>query len=258
MALNRAWRLAIFSLIVPLFILSSTSRASAAPVDLTLVLAVDVSDSIDATESRLQRQGYADAFQRPEILEAIKSGRNGRIAVAYFEWADVGEQELIVDWMIVEDPATAAAFGKKLNSATLGGGHFTSISAAITYALALLKKAPHESDRKVIDISGDGRNNDGPPLSAARAAAKTWNVTINGLPIDNERSRLASDMDPGQIAKYYREEVITGPGAFIVVAKDFADFERAISRKLLREIAGAEPIDDDDANQAERNTAARR
>ena len=114
------------------------------------------------------------------------------------------------------------------------------------------------SDRKVIDISGDGRNNDGPPLSAARAAAKTWDVTINGLPIDNERSRLASDMDPGQIAKYYREEVITGPGAFIVVAKDFADFERAISRKLLREIAGAEPIDDDDANQAERNTAARR
>ena len=215
--------------------------AVAADVDLTLVLAVDVSDSIDANESLLQRQGYADAFRRPEIVEAIRSGRHGRIAVAYFEWADVSEQALIVDWMIVEDPASAKAFGDKLMAATLAGGHFTSISAAINYALGLLKTSPHKTDRKVIDISGDGRNNDGPPLDAARAAAQTWDVTINGLPIDNERSRLASDMEPGEIAKYYRERVIMGPGAFIVEAKDFSDFERAISRKLLREIAEGEP-----------------
>jgi len=207
------------------------------PVDLTLVLAVDVSDSIDTNEGQLQREGYANAFKRPEILNAIRSGRNGRIAVTYFEWADVSEQTLIVDWMVIDDMASAETFGARLHEAALNSGHFTSISAAITYGLALLKRAPYETDRKVIDISGDGRSNDGPPVPIARQAADTWQVTINGLPIDNERSRLAADMEPGQIARYYEKEVITGPGAFIVIAKDFADFERAISRKLLREIA---------------------
>lgn len=240
-----ALRTALLSLLFMLPLLSAT----AAEVDLSLVLAVDVSDSIDAKESLLQRQGYADAFQRREIIDAIKSGRHGRIAVAYFEWADVSEQALIVDWMIVKDPASAKAFGERLMAGTLAGGHFTSISAAINFALGLLKKSPYKTDRMVIDISGDGRNNDGPPLEASRAAADTWDVTINGLPIDNERSRIASNMEPGQIGKYYRERVITGPGAFIVVAKSFADFERAISRKLLREIAG---------RAAERKTAARR
>jgi len=246
-----AWRPAFFGLVTSLLILvGAAAHAVAAPVDLMLVLAVDVSDSIDVAEGRLQRQGYIDALQRPEIIEAIKSGQYGRIAVAYFEWADVAEQTLIVDWMVIADMESATAFGKKLSAATLVGGHFTSISAAINYALELLRKAPHESDRKVIDISGDGRNNDGPPLANARSAAKTYDVTINGLPIDNERSRIAGDMQPGQLAQYYREEVISGPNAFIVVAKDFADFERAISRKLLREIAGG-------ANAPVQKTAAR-
>jgi hypothetical protein len=220
---------------------------AAAEVDLSLVLAVDVSDSIDENESLLQRQGYADAFRRPEIIEAIRDGRLGRIAVAYFEWADVSEQALIVDWMIIADVESAKAFGDKLMTATLAGGHFTSISACINFALGLLKTSPHKADRKVIDISGDGRNNDGPPLAPARQAALTWDVTINGLPIDNQRSRIAGDLEPGQIGKYYRENVIAGPGAFIVEATDFVDFERAIRRKLLREIAGRDP---------ERKTAA--
>jgi hypothetical protein len=226
-----------------MFLLLAPAHAEPA-VDLTLVLAVDVSDSIDANEGQLQRQGYANVFKRPEILNAIRSGRNGRIAVAYFEWADASEQSLIVDWMTIEDMASAETFGSRLHEAPLNSGHFTSISAAITFGLALLKRAPYESDRKVIDISGDGRSNDGPPLPVARQAADTWQVTINGLPIDNERSRLAADMEPGQIARYYEENVITGPGAFIVVAKDFADFERAISRKLLREIVNG-PSDSD-------------
>lgn len=217
------------------------------PVDLTLVLAVDVSDSIDAKEGLLQRNGYANAFKRPEILNAIRSGRHGRIAVAYFEWADVSEQTLIVNWMIIEDMKSAETFGSRLHEAALNGGHFTSISAAISYALDLLKKAPYETDRMVIDISGDGRSNDGPPIEAARKAADTWMVTINGLPIDNQRSQLAADMEPGQIARYFQEKVITGPGAFIVVAKDFADFEQAINRKLLREIAGRPHPDPDRA-----------
>lgn len=227
------------------------------PVDLTLVLAVDVSDSIDVNEGQLQREGYVNAFKRPEILNAIKSGRNGRIAVAYFEWADVSEQSLIVDWMVIEDMASAETFGARLHEAALNSGHFTSISAAITYGLALLKRAPYEADRKVIDISGDGRSNDGPPLPIARQAADTWEVTINGLPIDNERSRLAADMEPGQIARYYEKEVITGPGAFIVIAKNFADFERAISRKLLREIA-SNASDDSHASQPTSASATHR
>jgi hypothetical protein len=225
-------------------------------VDLNLVLAVDVSDSIDAKEGLLQRDGYAKALKLPEILNAISSGRHGRIAVSYFEWADASEQELIVDWMIIEDLASAEEFGKRLAAATLHGGHFTSISAAINYALGLLKKSPFTADRKVIDISADGRSNDGPSLEAARRAADTWEVTINGLPIDNERSRLAADMLPGQIARYFQEKVITGPGAFIVVAKDFADFEQAISRKLLREIADMGP-DSVHALPPVRKTAAR-
>lgn len=225
------------ALIAAAMLLLLTPAHAETPVDLTLVLAVDVSDSIDSNEGQLQRQGYASAFKRPEILKAIRSGRNGRIAVAYFEWADVSEQSLIVDWMIIEDMASADTFGSRLQEAPLHSGHFTSISAAITYGLALLKRAPYEADRKVIDISGDGRSNDGPPVIVARQAANTWEVTINGLPIDNERSRLAADMEPGQISRYYKEEVITGPGAFVVVAKDFEDFERAISRKLFREIA---------------------
>jgi hypothetical protein len=221
-----------------LLILASANPAWAEPVDLNLVLAVDVSDSIDAEELQLQRQGYTTAFERPEIIEAIMSGTYGRIAVAYFEWADSSEQTLFVDWMIIKDKASAQAFSNRLKPAPVQKGHFTSISAAISYGLGLLRQAPHESDRKVIDISGDGRNNDGPPLPPARAAALNWNVTINGLPIENERSQQSGHLEPGQIAQYYREEVIAGPNSFIVVAKSFRDIERAISRKLLREIAG--------------------
>jgi len=242
-------RRAALRLIALLLALLAALPAAAAEVDLNLVLAVDVSDSIDTSENQLQRQGYINAFRRPEIIQAIRSGRTGRIAVAYFEWADVGEQSLIINWMVIGDMESAKSFGDKLAAASTNSGHFTSISAAITYALGLLKQAPHQSDRNVIDISGDGRNNDGPPLDAARSAAQAWDVTINGLPIDNERSRLASDMEAGQIAKYYKEQVIMGPGAFIVEAKSFDDFERAISRKLLREIVSL---------PQERHTAARR
>jgi Protein of unknown function (DUF1194) len=246
-----------FLIAMTVFLLSGPTWA-APPVDLTLVLAVDVSDSIDAKEGLLQRDGYVKAFKRPDILNAIRSGRHGRIAVAYFEWADASEQTLIVDWMIIEDMKSAETFGSRLHEATLNGGHFTSISAAINYALTLLKNAPYETDRKVIDVSADGRSNDGPPMEAARKAADTWNVTINGLPIDNERSRLAADMEPGQIGRYFKENVITGPGAFIVVAKDFADFEQAISRKILREIAGTSRPDPERAlAPAVQETAAR-
>lgn len=236
---GRGFRASCLLLAAFLLLLPHPVRAEA--VDLNLVIAVDVSDSIDTEELSLQRQGYANAFVRPEIVEAIKSGSNGRIAVAYFEWSDSSEQTLVVDWTILSDQASAQAFSARLQRAPIQKGHFTSISAAISYGLALLRRSPHQVDRKVIDISGDGRNNDGPPLPPARAAAIGWDVTINGLPIENERSQESGHLLPGQIAQYYREEVIGGPNAFVVVAKSFADIERAISRKLLREIAGGAP-----------------
>jgi Protein of unknown function (DUF1194) len=224
-------------LAIPLYVLSPAPAALADPVDMNLVIAVDISDSIDPDELQLQRKGYIAAFEDPEIVQAIKSGKNGRISIAYFEWSDSTDQTLVIDWMIVSDGPTASAFSTKLKLAPVQRGHFTSISSAISYALALLRRSPHEGDRRVIDISGDGRNNDGPPLTSAREAALSWNVTINGLPIDNERSQQASNLEPGQIAQYYRDEVIGGPDAFVVVAKSYVDIERAISRKLLREIA---------------------
>jgi len=138
------------------------------------VLAVDVSDSIDGEELLLQRNGYVNAFARSDIVNAIKSGQHGRIAVAYFEWADSSEQSLVVDWMIIADLASAQAFGEKLKPAPVRKGHFTSISAALSFGLGLLRQSPHKAERKVIDISGDGRSNDGPPVSEARAAALSW------------------------------------------------------------------------------------
>lgn len=228
------------ALILALTLLVPPSGARAETVDLTLVLAVDVSDSIDIEELQLQRRGYIDAFVRTDIVEAIKGGKHGRIAVAYFEWADSSEQTLLADWTVIKDLDSARAFSEKLRQAPVRKGHFTSISAALSYSLNLLRRSPHETERKVIDVSGDGRSNDGPPLAGARAAALSWNVTINGLPIENERSLDASNLVAGQMAQYYKDEVIGGPDAFIVVAKSFADIERAISRKLLREIAGDE------------------
>ena len=226
-------------LAIPLLILLSAPAAHAEPVDMNLVIAVDISDSIDPDELQLQRKGYIAAFEDPEIVQAIKSGKNGRIAISYFEWSDSTDQTLVVDWMIIRDKASATAFSTRLKLAPVQRGHFTSISAAVSYALTLLRRSPHEGERRVIDVSGDGRNNDGPPLATARAAALSWNVTINGLPIDNERSQEASNLEPGQIAQYYREEVVGGPDSFVVVAKSYVDIERAISRKLLREIAGS-------------------
>ena len=239
----RCGRSLAFGFLVPLILTLSALAARAETVDLTLVLAVDVSDSIDIEELQLQRRGYINAFARSDIVEAIKGGKHGRIAVAYFEWADSSDQTLIADWTIIKDIESARAFGEKLKQAPIRKGHFTSLSVSVSYSLDLLRRSPHQTERKVIDISCDGRSNDGPPLAGVRAAVLSWNITINGLPIENERSLDASNLVAGQIAQYYKEEVIGGPGSFIVVAKSFADIEQAINRKLLREIANDDPGD---------------
>lgn len=210
--------------------------ARATPVDLALVLAVDVSDSIDAKEVRLQRQGYMAAIQHPRTLHAIKRGRHGRVAVAYFEWADSEKQILIVDWMIIRDAASARAFADRLRPAPVLNGHFTSISAALAFATALFQRTDFETERRVIDLSGDGRNNNGPPLAPARAGALSKGITINGLPIINSEGEHSGGLPPLYVDRYYRKRVIGGSGAFTVVVKRYSDFEEAINRKLLREI----------------------
>lgn len=215
--------------------------AQSGAVDVALIFAVDVSDSIDGDEVKLQRQGYIEAMGHPRILHAIKKGKLRRIAVAYFEWADAGKQNLIVDWTIVKDEASARAFGAKLTASRVAKGHFTSISSAISFAFALFDRNPYQGRRRVIDISGDGRNNRGPPLGPMRDAALGKRITINGLPIVNDRDEANFGRPPGHIERYYRQEVIAGANAFVVVAKNFGDFGDAISRKLIREIAGGYP-----------------
>jgi hypothetical protein len=233
---HRAWRWIGCLLLFGQIALAAVP-AQADPVDIALVLAVDVSDSIDVEEVRLQREGYMAAMQHPRILHAIKRGWHGRIAVAYFEWADAGKQALIVDWMAIGDAGSARDFADRLRPAPVLKGHFTSISAALAFATALFRRTEFESKRQIVDISGDGKNNNGPPLAPARALTLQQGITINGLPIVNSGSHFFSGMPPQYIDRYYRKHVIGGDGAFIIVVKKSTDFEEAISRKLLREVA---------------------
>lgn len=242
--MRRTGSIGVRFLLLGLLMLSPATTAFAQAVDLALVLAVDSSESIDNEEVKLQREGYIAAIKDSGILHAIQKGKHGKIALAYFEWADANTQTLLIDWTTVSDEASAVAFGERLKSSPILDGHFTSISSAIGYAMTLLDNNPYKSKRRVIDISGDGRNNHGPPLAEMQAEAIKRKITINGLPIVNDRDRQFSGLPPNDIERYYRDNVIAGKNAFIVVARNFADFERAIIRKLMREIVDAGPNHD--------------
>lgn len=199
------------------------------PVDLALVLAIDVSFSVNYEEFRQQRDGTARAFLDERILAAITSGRHGAIAVAVVLWSRHDRQNLLVPWQIVSDPSSAAAFAKKLGAAkrTLRPGG-TSISGAIDYSLRALIACPCAPQRAVIDISADGRDSFSYRLDEWRAMADSANVTINGLAILNEIPTL--DL-------YFERHVITGPSAFVEKAESYDDYAEAIERKLLRELS---------------------
>lgn len=209
-------------------------------VDLELVLAVDVSGSVDEEEAALQRQGYVAAVSDPEIIRAIRSGILGRIAVTYFEWAGDGWQIPVVDWTLIDSAAAARTFSKKLSHASVGSGPWTSISQAIDFGAALFGTSNFDGTRRIIDVSGDGPNNTGGLVVAARDAAVARRITINGLPIINDRFNISRAPMPN-LDLYYRNCVIGGPGAFIVVAHGFRSFAKAIRRKLILEIAGIMP-----------------
>jgi len=208
------------------------------PVDLELVLAVDVSGSVDEEEGQLQRLGYVEAFQNPKIASAIRSGPYGRIAVTYVEWAGEHYQRTVVDWMVLDGAGAPKAFADTLAMKPIGRERWTSISAAIEYCVPRFDDNGFDGTRKVIDISGDGPNNNGPPIEWSRDAALAHGITINGLPIVNDRPNPWGGEAPRDLDSYYRNRVIGGPGAFIVVAQDFGAFAEAILNKLLLEIAG--------------------
>jgi Protein of unknown function (DUF1194) len=211
------------------------------PVDLELVLAVDISGSVDEVEARLQREGYVAALRHPHVVEAIESGMFGRIAVTYVEWAGDHYQRIMLDWTVLEDAASASDFADALAETPLMTAHWTSLSAVIDYAVPLFEGNGFTGFRQVIDISGDGYNNRGRPVEWARDDAVAAGITINGLPIVNDRPNPWGGRPPVDLDLYFEERVIGGQGAFMVVAEDYTAFASAILSKLLLEIAGEAP-----------------
>ena len=214
------------------------------PVDLLLVLAADVSRSVDAAKFNLQREGYAAAISDPRVVDTIRSGRNGRIGLVFMEWSGVGAQQVVIDWASIDDTDSAKKFGDQLLEAPRSFADRTSISGAIDFAMGQLDRAPFQSARRTIDVSGDGTNNAGRDVLAARDDAVAKGVTINGLPIlsDNPMSWNPDHTNPpGGLANYYRHNVIGGPGAFVMVAENFNSFGRAIIGKMIAEVAQGQP-----------------
>lgn len=210
-------------------------------VDIELVLAVDVSWSMDHDEQLLQRQGYVGALLHPDVLTAITAGDWGRIAVTYVEWAGAGLQQVLVPWTLIDGPETAQDFAARLAAAPLGRLRRTSISGALAFSGTLFDDNGYEGFRRVIDISGDGPNNMGGPVTDERDKLIEAGVTVNGLPIMIRRSSYDPFFQITNLDIYYEDCVIGGFGAFMVVVKDADEFAEAIRRKLILEIAGAKP-----------------
>jgi hypothetical protein len=219
------------------------SRA-AEPVDLLLVLAADVSRSVDHGKFQLQREGYANAIADERVLEAIGSGRHRRIAVAYVEWSGVNAQAVVIDWSVIDGPDAARKFGDQLLELPRSFAERTSISGGIDFSMTLLARSPYQAARRTIDVSGDGTNNSGRDVTLARDDAVAAGVTINGLVILSDRPMAWNPEHthpPGGLANYFRTNVIGGPGAFVIAAEGFASFGQAIIRKMIAEIAETPP-----------------
>jgi hypothetical protein len=238
--LSKALLIVIFAAVAAL----PAAAVAAEKVDLLLVLAADVSRSVDSGKFQLQRDGYATAISDPRVLEAISSGRNGRIGLSFIEWSGAGSQRVLIDWTRVGNAEEAKGFGDHLLEAPRSFADRTSISGAIDFSMGQFAKAPFESERRTIDISGDGTNNAGRDVTLARDEALAQGVTINGLVILSE-TPLAWNPDhtnpQGGLDNYYRSHVVGGTGAFVIVAENFASFGQAIIKKLIAEIASSGP-----------------
>ncbi len=204
------------------------SQVRAKDVDVALVLAIDVSGSVNSERFQLQRSGYAAAFVAAEVLDAVAAGDHHAIAVTLVEWSGFIKQKQMIDWTVISDAASAREFSGAVAETPRMFSDVTSISGALDYAKRLFRDCPFPATRRVVDISGDGSNNSGREPDAMRDEAIAAGITINGLPILTEEPHLDT---------YYRDHVIGGPGAFIIPAKDFSAFAEAIRNKLVREIA---------------------
>jgi hypothetical protein len=228
-------------LIAALLLWAGAARA-AEPVDLTLVLVDDVSRSIDDSEFDLQKQGYAAAFTDPDVLAAIQGGPNGAIAVHYIEFASSYEVKSVVDWTVIRDLASAKDFVQKFSAAPRSAWGRTAIGSGIEAAMKVLASSGFESPHRVIDVCGDGTNNNGPEVGEVRDEAVEAGIVINGLAIINDHPvswTYAHVQPPGGLDKYYRENVTGGTGSFVLTIHDFHSFAEAIKRKLINEIADA-------------------
>jgi hypothetical protein len=209
-------------------------------VDVELILAVDVSYSMDMDELAVQREGYAQAVISSEFLQALKTGPTGKIAVTYFEWAASHDQKVIIPWRIIDGPESAGAVAEEILKAPLRRASRTSISGAINFGMGLFADNPYRGLRRVIDVSGDGPNNNGEPVTVARDAALAKGVVINGLPFMVKETNAAT-MDIENLDVYYEDCVIGGAGSFVVAIQGRDKFKEAIRTKLVMEVAGRVP-----------------
>jgi hypothetical protein len=221
--------------------LAFPAGARAENVDILLVLAADVSRSINDGEFDLQKKGYAAAMTDPRVLGAIVGGKHHAIAVTYVEWAGDEEQKTVVDWTVIRDEEGAGGFAAALTAAPRSFLGRTSISEAIDFAMTRFATAPAQGDKRIIDISGDGTSNSGRPVTQARDDAVAKGITVNALAIINEQANPGfayHTHPPGGLPNYFKENVIGGPGAFLLVVENFETFADAIAKKLVSEIAG--------------------
>jgi hypothetical protein len=212
----------------------------AVPVDVELVIAVDVSYSMDPDEQALQREGYVQALTSREFMQALRQGPNGKIAVTYFEWAGPSDQKILMPWRLIEGPESADSVASEIASAPYRRASRTSIAGALMFAKPLFDNSGYRGLRRVIDVSGDGTNNAGPLIVPTRDDVLAAGITINGLPIMLKRATPGT-MDIEELDIYYEDCVIGGPGAFVVPIRERAKFIEATRTKLVLEIAGLQP-----------------
>lgn len=210
-------------------------------VDLELVLAVDISYSVDEDEAVRQREGYVAALAHPDVISAIEAGPLGRIAVTYVEWADSQFQRAAADWTVIATEEDALDFAAAVAAAPLERGHYTAIGSAIADSVRRIDENNYDGFRRMIDISGDGPQNQGIDLTEARAMAEAAGITINGLPVITDRGNRWVRPVEVNLDQYFMDNVITGPGAFVLPARTVEEFRTAILRKMTLEIAGAAP-----------------
>ena len=209
-------------------------------VDLALVIAVDVSYSMDPDEQELQRQGFVEAFRSALVHDAIRRGMIGRIGVIYMEWAGASDQQVLLPWTAIDNPESAMAFAGALAEKPTRRASRTSVSGAIDFSAGLLARSGMAPTRQVIDVSGDGPNNQGRPVTAARDEAVAKGITVNGLPI---MLKAPGPWDIEDLDLYYRDCVIGGQGAFMVPVRDRAQWVQAVKTKILLEVAGRPPAE---------------